>query len=119
MSAAAQVVRAGRDDRVRGRVPRRLPDARPVPRGADRRRLARGAARGDRRAQRTVADQWQIQIQAGIQARSRVIVHTSYLSDAELGEAHLEQTADVESTVRRLLEDAGRDAASASCPTGR
>jgi nickel-dependent lactate racemase len=56
---------------------------------------------------RTVADQWQIQIQAGIQTRSRVIVHTSYLSDAELAEAHLEQTADVEATVRRLLDDAG------------
>jgi nickel-dependent lactate racemase len=55
----------------------------------------------------TVADQWQIQIQAGIQARSRVIVHTSYLSDAELAEAHLEQTPDVEATVLRLLEDAG------------
>jgi nickel-dependent lactate racemase len=56
---------------------------------------------------RTVADQWQIQIQAGIQSRSRVIVHTSYLSDAELAEAHLEQTPDVEATVRRLLDDAG------------
>ena len=44
----------------------------------------------------TVPDQWQIQIQAAIQSRSRVIVHTSYLSDAELAEAHLEQTADVE-----------------------
>jgi lactate racemase len=55
----------------------------------------------------TVADQWQIQIQAGIQSRSRVIVHTSYLSDAELAEAHLEQTPDVEATVRRLLDDAG------------
>jgi lactate racemase len=55
----------------------------------------------------TVADQWQIQIQAGIQSRSRVIVHTSYLSDAELAEAHLEQTPDVEATVRHLLEDAG------------
>jgi nickel-dependent lactate racemase len=55
----------------------------------------------------TVADQWQIQIQAGIQSRSRVIVHTSYLSDAELADAHLEQTPDVEATVRHLLEDAG------------
>ena len=54
----------------------------------------------------TVADQWQIQIQAGIQARSRVIVHTSYLSDAELAEAHLEQTADVEATrAGRLLDE--------------
>jgi hypothetical protein len=55
----------------------------------------------------TVADQWQIQIQAAIQARSRVIVHTSFLSDAELAQAHLEQTPDVEATVLRLLDDAG------------
>jgi nickel-dependent lactate racemase len=67
---------------------------------------------------RTVPDQWQIQIQAAIQARSRVIVHTSYLSDAELAEAHLEQTADVEATVRRLLEDAGPDARLCVLPYG-
>jgi nickel-dependent lactate racemase len=66
----------------------------------------------------TVADQWQIQIQAGIQARSRVIVHTSYLSDAELGEAHLEQTADVEATVLRLLDEAGPDARVCVLPYG-
>jgi nickel-dependent lactate racemase len=66
----------------------------------------------------TVADQWQIQIQAAIQARSRVIVHTSYLSDAELAEAHLEQTADVEATVRQLLEEAGRDARVCVLPYG-
>jgi nickel-dependent lactate racemase len=66
----------------------------------------------------TVADQWQIQIQAGIQARSRVIVHTSYLSDAELAEAHLEQTADVEATVRHLLEDAGPQARLCVLPYG-
>ena len=66
----------------------------------------------------TVPDQWQIQIQAAIQARSRVIVHTSYLSDAELGEAHLEQTADVESTVRHLLEDAGPHARVCVLPYG-
>ena len=66
----------------------------------------------------TVADQWQIQIQAGIQSRSRVIVHTSYLSDAELAEAHLEQTPDVEATVRHLLEDAGPDARVCVLPYG-
>jgi nickel-dependent lactate racemase len=66
----------------------------------------------------TVADQWQIQIQAGIQARSRVIVHTSDLSDAELGEAHLEQTADVEATVWRLLDEAGPEARLCVLPYG-
>ncbi|MDT4939678.1 MAG: lactate racemase [Pseudonocardiales bacterium] len=67
---------------------------------------------------KTVPDQWQIQIQAAIQARSRVIVHTSYLSDAELREAHLEQTADVEATVRHLLDDAGPDARVCVLPYG-
>ena len=66
----------------------------------------------------TVPDQWQIQIQAGIQARSRVIVHTSYLSDEELSEAHLEQTADVEATVWQLLDAAGPDARVCVLPYG-
>jgi nickel-dependent lactate racemase len=66
----------------------------------------------------TVPDQWQIQIQAAIQARSRVIVHTSYLSDDELGEAHLEQTADVEATVRHLLDEAGPEARLCVLPYG-
>ena len=67
---------------------------------------------------RTVPDQWQVQIQAAIQARSRVILHTSYLSDAELGAAHLEQTADVEATVRQLLGDAGPEARVCVLPYG-
>jgi nickel-dependent lactate racemase len=66
----------------------------------------------------TVPDQWQIQIQAAIQARSRVIVHTSYLSDSDLAEAHLEQTPDVEATVRRLLDDAGAGARVCVLPYG-
>jgi nickel-dependent lactate racemase len=66
----------------------------------------------------TVPDQWQIQIQAGIQARSRVIMHTSYLSDAELGEAHLEQTGDVEATVWQLLEASGPEARVCVLPYG-
>ena len=66
----------------------------------------------------TVPDQWQIQIQAAIQARSRVIMHTSYLSDAELAEAHLEQTDDVEATVRHLLDAAGPEARACVLPYG-
>ena len=70
--------------------------------------------------EQTVADQWQIQIQASIQARSRVIVHTSYLSDAELAEAHLEQTPDVEATVLGAARRSrARARACACCPTGR
>ena len=48
----------------------------------------------------TVPDQWQIQIQAGIQSRARVVMHTGFLSDDELAAAHLEQTGDIAGTVR-------------------
>src|SRR5206468_4315771 len=47
----------------------------------------------------TVPDQWQVQVQARIQTAARVIMHTSYLSDADLREAHLEQTADIAACV--------------------
>jgi nickel-dependent lactate racemase len=66
----------------------------------------------------TVPDQWQIQIQAAIQTRARVVVHTSFLSDAELAEAHLEQTDDVERTVREALAAAGPDARVCVLPEG-
>jgi nickel-dependent lactate racemase len=56
----------------------------------------------------TVPDQWQIQIQAGIQSHARVVVHTSYLSHDDLRAAHLEPTDDVEATVTEAL--AGSDA---------
>jgi len=57
--------------------------------------------------QRTVADQWQIQVLASIMARARVVVSTSYLSDAQLAEAHLEQTHDVSRTVAEAGPQAG------------
>jgi nickel-dependent lactate racemase len=66
----------------------------------------------------TVADQWQVQIQARIQAACDVIMHTSYLSDADLATAHLTQTADVSETVARALHDAGPDARVCILPEG-
>ena len=54
--------------------------------------------------ERTVPDQWQTQIQTLIQSRARVVMHTSYLSDEELAAAHLEQTDDIEATVRDALD---------------
>ncbi len=45
-------------------------------------------------------DQWQVQVQAGIQDRARVVMHTGHLSDAELRAVHLEQTRDISATVR-------------------
>ena len=71
------------------------------------------AARGE-----TVVDQWQIQIQAAIQARARVVMHTSYLSDDELASAHLEQTNDVSATVGEALAAAGDGATVCVLPEG-
>jgi lactate racemase len=63
---------------------------------------------------RTVPDQWQIQIQAEIMSRARVVVHTGYISDADLAEAHLEQTGDLEG----LVAAAGSDASICLLPEG-
>ncbi|WP_228084304.1 hypothetical protein [Streptomyces profundus] len=43
----------------------------------------------------TVPDQWQVQIQARIQADCEVIMHTSGLTDDELAAVHLRQTHDI------------------------
>jgi nickel-dependent lactate racemase len=57
--------------------------------------------------ERAVPDQWQIQIQATIQARARVVMHTSYLSDDDLAAAHLTQTSDVAAAVEEALGSSG------------
>jgi len=62
----------------------------------------------------TVPDQWQIQIQANIMSRARVIVHTGFISDADLAAAHLEQTHDLEG----VIGSAGRDARICVLPEG-
>lgn len=66
----------------------------------------------------TVPDQWQVQIQARIQSGSRVIMHTSFLSDAELATAHLEQTHDISAAVAEALAAAGPDARLCVLPEG-
>jgi nickel-dependent lactate racemase len=66
----------------------------------------------------TVPDQWQVQIQARIQSGSRVVMHTSHLSDADLATAHLEQTADISATVAEALAAAGPDARLCVLPEG-
>ena len=66
----------------------------------------------------TVPDQWQIQIQARIQVRSRVVMHTSYLSDEELAAAHLPQTDDIAATVEAALAEAGAGARVCVLPEG-
>ncbi|XVS61549.1 nickel-dependent lactate racemase [Actinosynnema sp. CA-299493] len=66
----------------------------------------------------TVPDQWQVQIQARIQSTCRVVMRTSFLSDADLAAAHLEQTDDISATVARALADAGPGARVCVLPEG-
>jgi nickel-dependent lactate racemase len=66
----------------------------------------------------TVPDQWQVQVQAKIQARSRVVMHTSYLSDRDLADAHLTQTDDIGATVADELARVGAGARLCVLPEG-
>jgi nickel-dependent lactate racemase len=66
----------------------------------------------------TVPDQWQVQIQARIQSAHRVVMHTSYLSDDQLAEAHLSQTDDIAATVAEAVGKAGPGARVCVLPEG-
>ncbi|WP_407562284.1 nickel-dependent lactate racemase [Streptomyces sp. 184] len=55
----------------------------------------------------TVPDQWQVQIQATIQARCRVVMRTDRLSAADLAAAHLAHTHDVTAAAAEALAAAG------------
>ncbi len=63
-------------------------------------------------------DQWQVQIQAKIQCHADVVMHTGYLSDAELRSAHLTRTDDITATVAKALATAGPDARVCVLPEG-
>ena len=118
MSAASQVVKPGGTIVCAAECRDGFPDH-----GGYRDQLA-GAASAEALLQEiasrreTVVDQWQIQIQAAIQARARVVMHTSYLSDNELASAHLEQTNDVSATVDEALAAAGDGATVCVLPEG-
>ncbi|WP_433873258.1 nickel-dependent lactate racemase [Saccharopolyspora sp. CA-218241] len=103
MSAAAEVVRPGGLIVCAAECRDGFPDH-----GSFREVLASAAAPEELLAdiearERTVPDQWQVQIQAKIQSRARVAVHSAHLGPAELRSAHLEHCADVEATVRDAL----------------
>jgi nickel-dependent lactate racemase len=68
--------------------------------------------------ERTVPDQWNVQVQASIQATARVVMHTSYLSDDDLAAAHLEQTEDIGAFVEEALAGADADARVCVLPEG-
>ena len=62
---------------------------------------------------KVIPDQWQVQVQANIQAKATVVMHTDFLSDEELEQVNLTQTRDIGATVRAEL--AGRGAGATVC----
>jgi nickel-dependent lactate racemase len=65
-----------------------------------------------------VPDQWQVQIQAQVQMKARVLVHASGLDAAQLRAAHFEAIDDVACAVREALDRAGSDATLCVLPQG-
>ena len=63
-------------------------------------------------------DQWQVQIQAQIQLKARVLVKADRLSDDQLRGAHFQPIADVSAAVDEALRTAGEDAAVCVLPHG-
>lgn len=60
----------------------------------------------------TAPDQWQVQIQARIQRRARVLVHADGLTDLQIAAAHLEPVNDVSEAVASILR---RDPQARAC----
>ena len=63
-------------------------------------------------------DVWQVMVQAKIQARARVLLHTSGLTGGEVREAWLEPVTDPGEALGRLLREAGPGARVAVLPGG-
>jgi nickel-dependent lactate racemase len=63
-------------------------------------------------------DQWQVQLQAQIQLRERVLVYSDGLSDAQIRAALLEPCRDLEGTVAALMAEAGPGARLGVLPEG-
>jgi nickel-dependent lactate racemase len=63
-------------------------------------------------------DQWQAQIQAQIQLKATVYVHTDHLTDEQIRAALLEPCHSIEATVRDLLAVMGSDARICILPEG-
>ena len=63
-------------------------------------------------------DQWQVQIQAQIQTKARVLVKTSGLGPHALRRAHLAPIEDVSGSVKAALEEAGPGATLCALPQG-
>jgi nickel-dependent lactate racemase len=63
-------------------------------------------------------DAWQVQVQALIQQKARVLVKAGGLTHEQLRAAHLEPVTDVGMAVRQALSEAGADARLAVLPHG-
>jgi lactate racemase len=63
-------------------------------------------------------DQWQVQVQAGIQARARVLAHTPGVPPGDLRSAWMEPAGDVGAALRDALAAAGPGARAAILPEG-
>ena len=117
MSAAARIVKDG------GAIVLACECREGVPPGSPFERLLRGARNaGDLLTQLAAAteiqpEQWQVQIQAQIQRRSRVLLHSS-LPDEVVRACHLEPCPDIGGWVRRRLAELGQTARVAVLPQG-
>src|SRR3954454_7530279 len=105
MSAAAEVVRAGGTIVCAAECRDGLPDH-----GSYGTLLHEGRSPADileriAASPVTIPDQWQVQIQARIQAKARVLLRCDGLADDAVRAAHLEPVADVSDTVARLVAD--------------
>lgn len=68
--------------------------------------------------ERTVPDQWQLQVLGHVLARARVALYSDYLSDEEIAAAHLIPVDDVSAFVRRECERIGETARVCALPEG-
>lgn len=66
----------------------------------------------------TTPDQWQVQIQARVQERARVMVKADGLTDDQIVAAHLEPCEDIAATVQRELARFGEKARVCVLPEG-
>ena len=105
MSAAAEVVRPGGTIICAAECRDGLPDH-----GSYGRLLHEGRSPADlleriAASPVTVPDQWQVQIQARVQTKARVLLRCDGLTDDEVRAAHIEPIPDVDAAVERLLAD--------------
>jgi nickel-dependent lactate racemase len=66
----------------------------------------------------TAPDQWQVQVQAQILLKARVLVRTDGLTPDQVRAAHFTPVDDVSAAVRTSLDRAGRDATLCALPQG-